>query len=605
LKTGKLRRFFGFLGGKIKSGAFSSLSKIGNCLPLSPLLFVTAAILTVIQPPFDLGFLAWVAFVPLVLACSARGKGGPLALAAYLVSLFYWLGNLYWMVPITIAGWVVFCLYTALLWPILVLGVRWCLARRIPLFLALPVLVVGIERMQGLFLGGFLWRLLGHSQYRNLTIIQIADIFGAGGVSFLVGMVNGLIAELIIERLARRGARTRKSRFRPAKAVRIAIVACVVGGAVLYGRWRIVQSAEFIEEGPLIASLQSNVPQSLKRSFQAEEAIFEDLMAHSRAAAKTGANLIIWPETMVQGVLDDTVWPFYREEYRDVFQKLDAGLKEHAKNNAYILVGAYGAAFPQIGTETRYERFNSAYLYRPDGERSPKRYDKIHLVPFGEVLPFRRSLPWMYNILKNFTPKELNYDYSLDYGSNYTIFEMNGGAGKTHKFAVIICYEDVVPYLGRRFALDDHGCKQVDWLVNISNDGWFVGFDDNSSEVRPSTELVQHASICVFRAVENRLGIVRSVNTGISCLIDSVGRIRDGFSAGTLPSNAMARTGMAGWFADKMPIDKRTTFFSKNGPWLDFCCKMCVLLFIIVSFFARVLGFKRFGTNFSGRSNGM
>jgi apolipoprotein N-acyltransferase len=417
-------------------------------------------------------------------------------------------------------------------------------------------------------------------------------------------MVNGLIAELIIERLAKRGSR--KSRFSLAKAGRIAIVVAAVGGAALYGRWRIGQSDEFIEEGPLIASLQSSVPQSLKRSFKAEEAIFDDLMVQSRAvAAEIDVDLIVWPETMVQGVLDDTVWHNYKERYKSIFQALDTGLKEHAKDNAYILVGAYGAAFPQVGTETRYERYNSAYLYKPDGERSNKRYDKIHLVPFGEVLPFRRSFPWMYNILKKFTPKELNYDYSLDYGSNYTVFEMNGREGKTHKFAVIICYEDVVPYIGRRFALDDDGAKQVDWLVNISNDGWFVGFDDDSSEVRPSTELAQHAAICVFRAVENRLGIVRSVNTGISCLIDSVGKIHDGFSAGTLPSNAMARTGMAGWFADKMPIDKRTTFFSKYGPWLDFCCKICIFLFIIVSFFARMMGVRRFGTNLSGRSNGM
>jgi apolipoprotein N-acyltransferase len=561
-------------------------------------------LLTVIQPPFDLWFLGWVAFVPVVLACAGRGRTRSLALAGYIVSLLYWLGNLYWIVPITITGWVVFGLYTALLWPVLVWGIRWCLARRIPLILALPVLVVGIERMQGLFMGGFLWRLLGHSQYRCLTIVQIADIFGAGGVSFLVAMVNGLIGEVIIQRMGR-GERGKRA-FVLSEPVRIGLVVAAVVGAVVYGRWRIGQSGEFIEDGPMIASLQSCVPQSLKRSFAAEEAIFEDLMEQSRAvSAEMDVDLIIWPETMVQGVLDDTVWKFYKQEYRDMFSKLDSALKEHAKDNAYLLVGAYGANFREIEEELRYERFNSAYLYRADGTRSDKRYDKIHLVPFGEVLPFRRSLPWVYNILKKFTPKELNYDYSLDYGSEYTVFEMDGDDGETHKFAVIICYEDVTPYIGRRFSLDENGNKQVDWLINISNDGWFVGFDDESDEVRPSTELAQHAAICVFRAVENRLSIVRSVNTGISCIVDSVGRIRDGFAGGTLPRNAMERTGMAGWFADKMPIDKRATFYSKYGPWLDFCCKSCVLLFIIVSIFARVLGIRRIGTILSGKSNGM
>ncbi|MBN2269839.1 MAG: apolipoprotein N-acyltransferase, partial [Sedimentisphaerales bacterium] len=576
--------------------------RLRPALPMTPAFIVSAAILTVIQPPFGWAFLAWVAFVPFVLGCSPRGKAGPQMFAAYIVSAFYWMVSLYWVVPITIIGWVVFCLYTALLWPILVLGVRWCRGKNLPLFLALPVFIVGIEQMQGLFLGGFLWRLLGHSQYRNITIIQIADIFGAGGVSFLVGMVNGLAADLMMA--ARGGQLRRKRKFAIGQFARIAIVGGAVAGTILYGRWRIGQAGEFIEAGPLVASMQSNVPQSLKRAFKAEEAIFDDLMVHSQAAARAGAELIVWPETMVQGVLDEAIWPIYSDNAREVFQTLDTGLKEHAKDTAYILVGAYGAAVKQVGQEARYERYNSAYLYCPDGQRSKQRYDKIHLVPFGEVLPFRRSLPWVYNILRKFTPKELNYDYSLDYGSEYTVFEMGGAGGKTHKFAVIICYEDVVPCIGRRFALDDQGRKQVDWLVNISNDGWFVRFDDDSGQVHPSTELAQHAAICVFRAVENRLGIVRSVNTGISCLIDSFGNIHDEFAAGTLPSEAMARTGMAGWFADKMPIDKRITFFSKNGQWLDFCCKSCVFLFIIVSLLIRLFGAGRFGSDLPGRSNG-
>ena len=97
----------------------------------------------------------------------------------------------------TIIGGIITCLYTALLWPVLAICLRFCRTKKIPLFLAAGVLIVGIERMQGLFLGGFFWRFLAHSQYENTTIIQIADIFGAGGVSFLIATVNGLIAELI------------------------------------------------------------------------------------------------------------------------------------------------------------------------------------------------------------------------------------------------------------------------------------------------------------------------------------------------------------------------------------------------------------------------
>jgi len=148
-----------------------------------------------------------------------------------------------------------------------------------------------------------------------------------------------------------------------------------------------------------------------------------------------------------------------------------------------------------------------------------------------------------------------------------------------YKFAVIICYEGTVPAIARKFALDEQGNKRIDWIVNISNDGWFVRF--NNGDVQPSMELAQHAAVCAFRAVENRLAVVRSVNTGISCVIDSFGRIRDGYTEGTLPKEAMARTGMAGWFMDTVPIDSRATFFSKHGEWLDFCCQFFVIVLII------------------------
>ncbi len=582
---------------RLNSAGLRVWSAIKAALPLSPPFVVSAVVLTVIQPPLGWEFLAWAAMAPFILACRPSAKPCPLALAAYLTGLVYWLVSLYWMVPITIVGWVVFCLYTALLWPILALSLRFCRAKRIPLFLATAVLIVGVERMQGLFLGGFPWRLLGHSQYANITIIQIADIFGAGGVSFLIGMVNGLLAELIIASPKRNGLRMAQAPHQGAEgpraarvAAKVAAVGIAVAAAILYGRWRIAQSEEFIKDGPVVASLQSNIPQSLKRSFMASREIFDDLMEQSKMSVDAGAELIIWPETMVQATLNREVQAVLDPNH--AWRFLDEALREHSKDTAYVLVGAYAGTPNDAGTAL-VEQFNSAFLYKPDGRQYEKRYDKIHLVPFGEVLPFRKTLPAVYRLLMKFTPKELNYDYSLDYGSEYTVFEMTGGPGErpeSYRFSVIICYEDVVPYVARKFALDERGSKRIDWLVNISNDGWFVRFDDNSGAVRPSAELAQHAATCVFRAVENRLCIIRSVNTGISCLIDSLGNIRDGYLAGTLPINAMDRTGTAGWFTDKMPIDRRVTFFSKYGPWLDFCCEGCVILFIIASILTRLLG---------------
>jgi apolipoprotein N-acyltransferase len=573
----------------------------------------SAAMLTVIQPPISWSFLAWISLVPFILACSPNARPKSLALSAYIVSLCYWLGNLYWVFPITIAGWFAFCAYTAVLWPIVALCLRYCRIKKVPLFLAAPVLFVGAERLQGFFLGGFFWRFLAHSQYNNTTIIQIADIFGAAGVSFLIAMVNGLLAGFILDALRRMPSgrhlmldfRSLKNIFNPGNFIKTGLVIILAVAAVVYGRWRINQSDEFITDGSLVASLQSNVPQSVKReALRAEseiaektsEAIFEELMQKSKAAVETGAELIIWPETMVQATLNPEVLDVVEPGHS--WRIFDQALRNHSKDNAFVLVGAFGGMPNETKTELA-ERYNSAFLYTNDGQQYEKRYDKIHLVMFGEVLPFRKSFPLLFKLLMKFNP--YGFDHSLEAGSEYTVFEMTDRKNQDYKFSVMICYEATIPKIARRFTLDEKGRKRIDWLINISNDGWFVRFKpvppalsaaegsrvegseaEGKENVLPSTELPQHAAICVFRAVENRLAIVRSVNTGISCIIDSLGRMKNGFLAGTLPQKAMQRKGIAGWFVDKMPIDKRVTFFSKHGQWLDFCCAACLILLIII-----------------------
>lgn len=562
--------------------------KIKRLLLLALPFAVSALLLSVIQAPVDWSFFAWVALVPFVLACAPRVRARSVFLAAYSVAFFYWLVNLYWLAPITVLGWIAMCLYIGLLWPLLALALRFCRSKRVPLFLAVPVLVVGAERLQGFPLGGFYWRLLGHSQYSSITLIQIADIFGAGGVSFLVAMVNGLFGDLIIFALSR----WRRQRAPLGIVILGTVVTAVAVAATIgYGRWRIGQTAEFAGNGPLVAALQSNVPQSVKGNHEKSKDIFDELMASNVAAQAAGAELVVWPETMVQAILDPGLWPLLAGPL-DQDKAFHQALSENARGNAYLLAGAHGGEILRDFQGERYVgQYNSAYLYRPDGTLAPHRYDKIHLVLFGEYIPFRRKFNWLYQQLKRFTPEEYNYDYSLEHGTDYTIFEMstpiergepnlaetwtqNDGPHSTYHFGVIICYEDAIPYVARNFALDSNGRKRVDWLVNISNDGWFVRFPQEPARVLPSTELPQHTAICTFRAVENRVPILRSVNTGISCLIDSAGRIRNGYIAASegFPAVAMRRTGMAGWFLDRMPIDKRVTFYSRHGQWLDTTC---------------------------------
>lgn len=531
---------------------------------------LSAVFLTAVQVPFPFSFLAWLALVPFILICSDKIKLLPLMLAAYVISTIYWLGNLYWIGMTTKPGWVAFCLYMGLYWPILAICIRWCRRKKLPLFLWVAVLFVGAEAFQGWFFNGFSWRLLGHSQYANITIIQIADIFGVGGVSFLIAMVNGFLAEIII-------SFREKCLLNKNNIIAFTVVVIAMALTFFYGRWRIGQSDGFIKSGPIVAAVQSNVPFDVKESNVAGKDIFLDMLKDSQLCVEAGAELIVWPETMVLGMLDKSFLKLVDQSH--LYNVFDRALSRHSARGVYVIAGASGGKAELVaGRIHQTEKYNTAFLYRPDGRQDERHYNKIHLVPFGEYIPLRNSIPVIHWFLMKLTPYE--YDYTLDAGTEYTVFDMISN-GSEYKFSVMICYEDTVPKIARKMTLNAEGEKQIDWLVNISNDGWFVRFDNDKS--RASTELAQHTVICIFRAVENRLAVLRSVNTGISCVIDSVGRIRNNFIIGTLPSEIMKRQGVGGWFADRIPIDSRVTFFSKFGQWLEFCCAICLIMAIILS----------------------
>jgi apolipoprotein N-acyltransferase len=543
-------------------------------------LFATTAImLTLAQPPIGWWPLAWIGYVPFVLACSTAEKPFRLCLPAWIIGACFWLGNIYWMSFVTVAGWIAFCLYTALLWPILALSLKWCISKKIPLFIAVPILVVGIEQTQGLFLGGFYWLYLAHSQYSNTSLIQIADVFGVSGVSFLVAMVNGMIAEIFIVR-------------RSLVIVRNSILAVIViVGALGYGHWRINQSGKYITNGPVVAAVQTNIPQSVKQSFAAEQQILDGLLDQSNQCLQSRPQLIVWPETMVQAILEPMVLRLLDEYHQ--YKQFDEAIRGLATKGVYLLVGAYGGS-PRIEENfdiRMAQKFNAAFLYQPDGNQAPEKYYKIHLVPFGEYLPFE-DIPVIHNLMLKMTPYD--FDYTLDAGKELTAFEMKPANSNpdapAYNFSVLICYEDAVPGLARRFVLDKDGRKRIDWLINISNDGWFVRF--HNDKVFTSSELAQHTVVCAFRAVENRVAVLRSVNTGISCIIDPLGRIKNDFKSGNLPKNALDRQGVTGWFADVVPIDSRITTFSKYGQWMDFSCQL-VLAGIIMAQLLERFFFKK------------
>ncbi|MCD4830234.1 MAG: apolipoprotein N-acyltransferase [Anaerohalosphaeraceae bacterium] len=542
-------------------------------------LLLSGCLLTIIQLPFGFGFLGWVALVPFILVCNSERKTKPLLITAYIISAVYWLGNVYWLSYVTAAGWIVFALYMGLYWPLCMLAIKQCRKIGIVLWVSVPIIIAGAEAFQGIIFGGFNWRLLGQSQYSNITIIQIADIFGVAGISFLLAMVNGLIAQLIID--------FKKNKlWRLSNTAAFVCVAVLTAGAYGYGRYRINQTPDCIEPATIIATVQSNLVITNSEKMEDAAKTFMDTLIDSRNAMMgSKAELIIWPETMVEAVLDESFVAVAPEYFRATI--FNRALKRHSNEGVYLLVGAFGGKAVDKGETIKVEeKTNSVFFYEPGKGKNEKYYSKIHLVPFGEYLPFR-DVPFVEKIMNLLSP--YSHDYNLSKGSEYTVFEMVSANGKKYKFGTVICYEDTDPGVCRRMAVDKFGNKRIDWLVNISNDGWFTREKASSDdyEVLPSTELAQHTAISIFRAVENRLSIVRSVNTGVSCMINSLGEIENGYKNGNLPKKWQARAGEKGWLAGQVFVDKRVTLFSRFGRGLEICCGVLCTLILVMTIYRK------------------
>ncbi|HSV26454.1 MAG TPA: apolipoprotein N-acyltransferase, partial [Sedimentisphaerales bacterium] len=419
-----------------------------NCVSTVLLLVVSGVLLSVIQAPADAWFLAWVAVVPFIMASVGGASTKRLLLSAYVVGAVYWIVNTYWLIHVTLGGWLGLGLYLGLYWPVMAYALNRCSLRKIPLWLSVPVIFTGAEAFQGWVFTGFAWRYLAHSQYMNPRMIQIADIFGAAGVSFLIAMVNGFAADILTRVLMTR-------RFSPGSLVRLIAALALVGAAAAYGTFRINESDQYIKPGPVVAAVQTNVLQRVKDSGVAGHAILDEMLRYSREAAQANPALIVWPETMVTGYLNPELLAHLPQDHE--MRQFDRAIRDFAGEGHYVLVGAL-AATPAIenGHIVADEKFNSAFLYLPDGTQSPLRYDKMHLVPFGEFVPFRQSIPWLYRLLLRLTPHD--YEYNLTPGVSPTHFEIRA-MDRTYRFGVIICYEGTVPQIARSLVYGQDGHK--------------------------------------------------------------------------------------------------------------------------------------------------
>ncbi len=334
------------------------------------------------------------------------------------------------------------------------------------------------------FISGFPWYFLAHTQHEVLPVIQISDVTGAYGLSFLMAAANALAFELL-----RRWERFRllsEPGLRPDTA-RIPLHFQVIGvltlfcGVLVYGLVRLDE--ENFGNGPRLLLIQPNVPQQIRDDPMGGDVRERFLMTQYRNLTQKGLNegpkpdLIVWPETCLPkpwAELSD-----YMVDRYPYFPALAAETHAEAIRLARVwhtdfLIGAETQVYED---EKKIVNFNSAILIRTNG-RVEDRYNKIHRVPFGEYMPFRESIPWM----DKFSPYDS--DYSLRPGVTLNRFEL-----RDFTFGVLICYEDTDPALARQYARPGADGKPVDFLVNISNDGWFDGTSEHD----------QHLATCRFR----------------------------------------------------------------------------------------------------------
>ncbi|HSB73657.1 MAG TPA: apolipoprotein N-acyltransferase [Candidatus Methylomirabilis sp.] len=436
-------------------------------------------------PAWDIGAVAFVALVPLFVAV----EGAPPRQAAWLgyaSGLAFYLATIWWVIntmttygrmPLALSLVTLLLLcgvlagYTAAFAWLLVLGER---RLRIPkgiVPLTAAGLWTGLELLRTYLFSGFPWVLLGYSQYRQPTVRLLASAVGVYGISALLVLVNGTLADLLARwlRPPAEGAHLRGALL-PVGLACLALAATVGYAGIL---WRDPTGGDPIRVG----LLQGNIDQSLKWDKSYQTATLDIYERLARKAAAEHPALIVWPEAAV---------PFFlRFEPK-------LGVRVHrlvVETGIPMLIGS-----PDEGEDKRL--YNTAFLLGRDGQIHG-RYDKRHLVPFGEYVPLKQIFFFLDKLVVGIG------DFGR--GRSATVFTLDG-----LRFGVMICYEVVFPEEVRQFAGGG-----ADFLVNITNDAWFGR----------SGAPYQHLAMAAMRAVENGSYLVRAANTGISAVIAPTGEV--------------------------------------------------------------------------------
>ena len=381
----------------------------------------------------------------------------------------FWICLLYWVAIFSVAGFVALILYLAGYFVLFLLGLElFCKRASFPIWFVAPPLWVVLEHLRAVGELGFPWGQLGSSLTYHPLLLQMSDITGPYGVSLWIVLVNALIYHALI---------SFRGRAKFLSALMLVILLPLAYGLFCY------QRKDLLEGDPLTLSLvQPNIDQDQKWSPVYRDTTFQILEALSRDTLLDRPDLIVWPETAVPAFI----------RHHGVYRRRVSRMAESF--GVPLLVGSQD--FDRIG-ERDYLTYNSAFLFHEDGLMDDRRYSKIRLVPFGEKLPYEDLFPAL---------RRIEYQGGhFSAGDEFTLFDVDQG-----NFGVLICFESIFPDLSREF------CRRgANFLLNITNDAWFL---------RTSAPY-QHASALAMRAIENRVWIGRSGNTGITMIVDPLGRI--------------------------------------------------------------------------------
>lgn len=522
-----------------------------RAFPAWLLAVISGGLQVLIFPSPSAGFLCWIALAPLIIAvldgrnASGESYRAPRLLRSfgfgYLSGIVWYAGSCYWIYHVmhsygglepVVAVLILFafCLYLglyhgafALLLAFAARGSRANLGRAL---LLAPFLWVAVELARAR-ITGFPWDLLGTAQVSNIALTRVAAFTGVYGVSFEIALINaGFAAALLVP------LRSRSMMLGGALTVAVLLEAGNLFHPAASPHDHI---ATLVQQNIPILEPEQWTPEFFERTLAGLDAT--SIPAARDAEAQQGIpGLILWPESPA---------PFFatRPDFR-------AALTSMAREaNAYVVAGSLGLKQSSVPDASQ-PLYNSAVLVAPTGEWAG-RYDKIHLVPFGEYVPYRDFFSFAGKLTREVGDFARGTERRpLDVGQ--------------FKLGVFICYESIFPDEVREFARNG---AQV--FVNISNDGWFG----------PTGAPGQHLNMVRMRAIENHRWVLRATNTGITASIDPLGRV-----VARAPSSQRIALN-----APYAPFSE-TTFYTRHGDWFAYACAIIAAAGTIFSLNSRVSG---------------